>query len=249
MQLSFWLNAFIPGSVPGYTLPITTGPHAGKTAIPMPGLARVLNTFKPLNTGYLTDQRSFDPAFTASVRMRSFAILDVTPSGATLVRSGHETSGTTQVTITTGVQTGYAPADMSRCRWSALTPVLRSFTAGSVRVPFGGTVPIVVGVGPTAVPTFTMDLVGQAGDPLINGAADIDYTGQFTVRVLGGGSATLTVDVQFEGLLDNFPAFEAYASFGGATKELFTAPPPAGNTVVDLLGGASRPISGHARFP
>ena len=56
--VKFWLNAFIPKNVTGYTKVLTKGPHAGKTAIPLPGIARTWpgNTLKAWNAGYLTDQ-------------------------------------------------------------------------------------------------------------------------------------------------------------------------------------------------
>jgi len=49
--------------------------------------------------------------------------------------------------------------------------------------------------------------------------------------------------------LDDFPTYECYATFNGVTKTLFTNSPPAGNTVVDLLGFAKRSVSGSVSFP
>jgi hypothetical protein len=48
-----WINAFIPRVVAGYTENIVGGRHAGKTAIPLPKMARLnpLNTFKALGVG------------------------------------------------------------------------------------------------------------------------------------------------------------------------------------------------------
>jgi hypothetical protein len=250
MILSFWLNAFIPRTVTGYTIPITSGTHAGKTAIPMPAAARLLNPFKPLNTGYLTDQRSFDASVSASVRMQSLVQFDITPGRIVPMRTGHSTSGTTEVTTTSGAQTGFAMANMSRCTWTPATPAMRVFTAGTVHVPFGGgLVPIVVGAASSPVSSFSMNLLGQAGDPLINGAADIDYSGQVTVTIRSAVGPMLAIDVDFQGMLDSFPAFEAYASFQGMTKTLFNSPPPPGNTVINLVGGPTRPISGRVSFP
>lgn len=57
------------------------------------------------------------------------------------------------------------------------------------------------------------------------------------------------VSVSFRGKLDAFPAYDCYASYAGQTKVLFTANPPPGNTVMDLLGLANRPISGAVQFP
>jgi hypothetical protein len=50
-------------------------------------------------------------------------------------------------------------------------------------------------------------------------------------------------------MIDDFPAYDCYAMYNGVTKTLFTDSPPAGNTVADLLGPASRPKSGRVSFP
>jgi hypothetical protein len=82
MPLRFWINAFIPKTVAGYTRVIPAGTHVGQTAIPLPVLADLnpVNLWKDLwnafDTGYLTDQRSFDAAPGASVRMRSWVEID-----------------------------------------------------------------------------------------------------------------------------------------------------------------------------
>jgi hypothetical protein len=92
---------------------------------------------------------------------------------------------------------------------------------------------------------ITAKIVGKAGDPLVWAAADIDYVGTFTIVKLPlGGPLT----VSFDGKLDQFPAYEAYARFNGTTKELFTSSPPAGNTVADLVGFATRPIKASVLF-
>jgi hypothetical protein len=92
--------------------------------------------------------------------------------------------------------------------------------------------------------SLVLDLDAAAGDPLVGMAADIDYVGTVTFS----RPSTQSVKVAFQGLLDNFPAFECYASVQGKTLLLFKSAPPAGNTVADLLGSASRPISGQATF-
>jgi len=251
LTLRFWINAFIPSYVAGYTINITSGANAGKSAIPLPGAARVNpgNLFKAWNAGFLTDQRGFDSNPGASVRMRSWAEIDVAPGRFSLIDAQHETSGTTEVDTSSGATIDTAPADMSRCRWGALTDVtpVTPITAGSVRVPFGGSAPIVVGVRPTSVATFAMTLTAAAGDPLVYTAADIDYEGTFTITL--NPSAPTAITLAFQGKLDAFPAFEAYAQFNGTTKTVFVAPPPLGNTVMNLAGYANRPISGTVSFP
>src|SRR5262249_40312462 len=119
--VTFWLNAFIPKTVAGYTKVLTAGPHAGKTAIPLPGIARTWpgNTFKDWNAGYLTDQRDFDPSPTNSVRMQSLAKVELAGAeGPTLINpQAHRSSGTTEVNLVSGVQTGFKVADMTRCKF------------------------------------------------------------------------------------------------------------------------------------
>lgn len=243
--VTFWLNAFIPRIVPGYTIALTAGPHSGKTAIPLPGQARLWpgNTFKPLNTGYLTDQRGFDNSPSASRRMQSMAVIDL--ATMTMASQAHTTSGTTEVNTATGAQQGFAFANMSRCAFAQVPNPSPSSPFGGVGAIFGvahggSTFPR------TAVqpPTATIELVAQAGDPLVGLAADIDFTGTLTVVMPSAGVVTVT----FQGLIDDFPAYDCYASFGGAAKTMFTSAPPPGNTVVDLLGSASRPIGGTVTF-
>jgi hypothetical protein len=80
--VTVWIDAFIPKDVPGYTQLITKGTNAGKTAVPLPTLARLnpLNTFKDWSAGYLTDQRTFSTDPTSSVRMRSLAVVQLSPA-------------------------------------------------------------------------------------------------------------------------------------------------------------------------
>src|ERR1022692_4291032 len=240
-ELSFGINAFIPQTVPGYTITITKGANAGKSAVPLPGLARLnpLNTLKDWNAGYLTDQRSFSDAPSAGVRMQSFA--QVSLPGATIIKTFHRTSGTTQVNIGSGATTGVGSADLSRCTWGTLTQAPPG-GPGLLPTPQFPRAPVVT----TTPLTLTITVKGQAGDPLVSTAADIDYNGTFTLTLDPTGSR---ITVAFDGLLDSFPAFEAYASFNGAAKALFTSPPPTGNTVTNLLGDANRPIRGSAGFP
>jgi hypothetical protein len=248
--VSFWLNAFIPRTVTGYTRTLPAGPHIGKTAIPLPGEARMWpgNTFKDQNCGYLTDQRGFDPAAGASVRMQSWAEVELL--GPALIRQTHRSSGTTEVNLATGTQTGFAVANMSRCRFSVPSPSSGppgGFLAHLTVARAGPAYPIAPPRLPPGVyGSLSVQVTGAAGDPLVGLAADIDYAGTFTIS---GGGTPGSLNVSFQGMIDAFPAFEAYASFNGRTKEIFRSPPPAGNTVVDLLGAANRPISGLARFP
>ncbi|MFL5033374.1 MAG: hypothetical protein ACJ8E1_26215 [Xanthobacteraceae bacterium] len=49
--------------------------------------------------------------------------------------------------------------------------------------------------------------------------------------------------LEIDGLIDQFPAFEAYATINdGAAVTLFQIPPPPGNTVMNLPGKANRRV-------
>ncbi|WP_159452326.1 hypothetical protein [Singulisphaera sp. GP187] len=98
-------------------------------------------------------------------------------------------------------------------------------------------------LGATAL---VLKLKAAAGDPLVSAAADIDYEGEFVIRP---GAKSGEVTIEFNGKIDSFPAFEAYASLDGKVKPLFTSPPPAGNTVMSLPGLANRPITATVSFP
>ncbi len=244
MKLLVWINAFIPKNVPGYTITITRGTHAGKTAVPLPGVARShpQNAIKDLDCGYLTDQRSFDSSFSASVRMQSWFMLQIKPFFK-LIASDHRTSGTTEVDMDTGKELGFANADMTRCHFSGLRPKVR-YGNRTYRTFLLG-IPYRIGHG-TFSNVVELSLKAQAGDPLVAAAADIDYRGVFTISSASAGSKKVAIG--FSGFIDDFPAFECYASMDGITKCLFKSSPPKGNTVVDLLGEAKRRVSGFVRF-
>lgn len=247
MALRIWINAFIPKNVPNYTRMLSTGPLAGKTAIPLPRAANfnpvnlvksIINTF---DVGYLTDQRDFSTLPGASVRMRSWAELD--PASLSVTTKGHESSGTTEVDLANGKQLGFKVADMSRCQWG--TRVLGAAPA-SPSAAFPSPVMPGPGGGGFLGNSVVLTLVAAASDPLVSAAADIDYEGEF---IITRGSNLGQILVNFNGKIDSFPAFEAYASLNGVTKTLFQSPPPPGNTVMSLPGKANRPVTGKVSFP
>jgi hypothetical protein len=249
MKLTLWLNAFIPGTVAGYTQVLRAGPHAGKTAVPLPRIARLnpLNLIKNLDAGYLTDQRGFDTDKGAAVRMRSLIRLDLA-QGLKVIDAEHVSSGTTEVDMDSGRQLGFGKADMSDCAFGK--PALQTATATSGKryrsFPLG--LPLALSY-PTAssVESYVIGLKAGAADPLVSAAADIDYEGVFEITILS--RAPYRVVVRFDGRIDAFPAYECYAELNGRIKALFTSSPPPGNTVTDLLGDPHRAISGVAAFP
>ena len=221
-NLLIWISAFIPGHIAGYTLRVPGGLHGGKTAIPCPLIATPANP-NCFRLGYLTDQRGFDSNPTASARMRSIAEIQlVSPR---LIRAEHQTSGTTEINKNTGAVTCAARANMSRCKFDKFSSSMVPYPAGDILIKLA----------------FT----AAASDPCVNLAADIDYLGN--IEILCSPSRGV-VEVGFNGKVDSFPAFEMYARLNGLTQTLFRLPPPPGNTVINLLGGASTPVAGKVVF-
>jgi hypothetical protein len=63
---------------------------------------------------------------------------------------------------------------------------------------------------------------------------DIDFNGTIEID-------TVQRTIEFEGMLDQYPAFEAYATINdGAGVKMFHESPPRGNTVMNLPGPADR---------
>lgn len=222
-NLLIWINAFIPGNVPGYTFTVPAGPHAGESAIPCPTAVATIANPNCFRLGYLTDQRGFDNRPSAPVRMRSIAEIQVL--APRLVRTDHVTSGTIEINRNTGAVTCTQPADMRRCSFTGFSVAPRLIPAGSYLI--------------------RLSYRGAASDPCVNLGADIDYFGDIEILCT---PASNQIEVSVSGRVDSFPAFEMYASLGSVTLPLFTLPPPAGNTVVNLLGGASTPVAGRAVF-
>jgi hypothetical protein len=225
-----WINAFIPRNVGAYTREITSGANAGRTAVPLPLIARLnpANTFKPWTAGYLTDQRSFDADPAASVRMQSLAAIDLGPKGWRLDHQGtHRTSGTIEVDMMTGETLGHGNAPMDRCSFYGLDGV--DVIPGLPFVQF-------------------LYVKAAAADPLVSAAADIDYEGVIRFTTWTNPIANV-IHMDWTLKIDSFPAFEAYVEHNGVVKTMFAIPPEAGMTVENLPGPARRPVTGMTMLP
>jgi len=233
MRLDMWINAFIPKDVSGYTQALKAGTHKGKTAIPIPTVARFMNFQASGQQGYMTDQRDFSSDVSASVRMQTRLHVLIERENMTLFPHRPSTSGTTGVDLGTGKENGQADANMGKCRTTIFPvgPQQRDILTKLM-------------IGPQAR-AVSADIFGAGTDPLVNFAAEINYAGTFQVIV---DDASKEVTVNFSGKIDDFPAFEAYAMCNGRVNNLFEAEPPKGNTVMNLLGGAKRPVFGSATF-
>jgi hypothetical protein len=91
---------------------------------------------------------------------------------------------------------------------------------------------------------LTVEFSCSANNPCASAsiiAGDIDYRG--TVRF-----DRQTRTLEFDGKIDDFPAFEAYATINdGAGFTLFTLAPPQGNTVMNLPGPPRRSVRFRAQ--
>lgn len=86
-----------------------------------------------------------------------------------------------------------------------------------------------------------VDLTAAANNPCFTGSPDIDYTGTFTIDPPGG-------TIEFNGMIDAFPAFEAYAVVdGGAPLTMFRTLPIPGKNPWNLGGSAVRAQTGRVR--
>ena len=85
----------------------------------------------------------------------------------------------------------------------------------------------------------TVGYTGAANMPLITGSPDIDMHGTFSVDVATGV-------VQFSGMIDAFPWYEAYAAVNGGSPVTLFAENPTGSGPLDLMGDANRGVYGTA---
>jgi hypothetical protein len=155
-SMKFWLNAFIPGTIAGYTKVLTAGPYAGKTVIPGP----------PFYGDFLTDNRSFDNDVHASSRMHSEFDLTVDPSDGPKLTQWHNCDETHEIDFDTGVVKDHKKGSTKRMGFT-LAPMAVS--------PMGVPSPLV----------FTVKMKCAAGNPCVKLAPDIDFVGTITLDWAG----------------------------------------------------------------
>ena len=100
---------------------------------------------------------------------------------------------------------------------------------------------------PTSTPQLASVVVKCAASnpcaPTSRLFGDIDYHGTIAIDPIAR-------KVSFAGMIDQFPAFEAYVAVNdGAAVTLFRESPPAGNTVMNLPGNANRRITKTVNLP
>jgi hypothetical protein len=219
-SVKIWLNSFIPKTVPGVTHPVTAGPFLGSTFVfgpPVPTL-----TIPPtLKRGeFLTSNRAFDSSDTripSHFKMHSDITISFPSVGNPIVGTPVHVGGESiEIDPVTGA-------------------ILRRAVGSTARM-------VIVQLPNLLAPKAAIKLVVKmsCAIPLIFGAslvADMDIIGTLTVF-------PSTRSVTFNGKVDEFPAYEAYASGdGGPPVRLFNVGVLPGKTPSDLIGLPTIPVS------
>ena len=211
-----WLKAFIPGEIPGYTMPVPGAP--GKTMIPLPpGMS---------DSCAYTDHRGFSSDVNAESRINAETVIDVKAKGLqNRVYYSH-------------------PSALVKCENGKVECQL----TGNPSVQFN----FQTVTDSREEKSFRVELVGEGSNPCVKGSPDIDFKGRMNVvlyEVEEGSGRLQQANVEFIGLIDQFPAFEMYAAVNdGAARTVFTILPLEGATPSNLFGDANRYIYGQAKM-
>jgi len=204
--VGLWLNAFIPGDIPGLSRVMDVGPFAGFTVIPAPITPDIVGCF-------LTDQRSFS---------------DLEGSGCGSHPSSRITAMCT-VDVLTGTITGQS---MFSCGTTHLNCSSGQVLCSQVAEVNGeGFV-----VTDSSQAGMSIRLSGFGHDPCLHVPGelvpDIDFSVHFALSFEDSGA----VRINASGAVEVFPAFEIYAmADNGSPVTLFTHFPDPGMTPGDLL--------------
>jgi hypothetical protein len=111
-HIDFWLKAYIPRDIPGYTFALGSGPFVTQTVIPVPPFGIFCS---------LTDQHGRSSAFGASARMTSDATFNVSADGISGFVGNNEPGFTTDVLCASGALQCTAQAEKTDMRWGSPT--------------------------------------------------------------------------------------------------------------------------------
>ncbi len=211
--MKFWINAFIPRDIPGYTRVVPKGVHAGKTMIPGPQRPGYGNLRVEISDCYLTDQRGFSNHIHAKSRVHSEFRVDFGGPNPTLSQ-WHNCDETVECDCGDGDLENQGKGSTSRCRFTLLLPAQRAAVGrASVQMKCASSNPC----APTSM-----------------AFGDIDFNGLITVDASG---RRIEADIW----IDTFPAFEVYATINdGAGVPMLQEMPASGRTVMNLPAGATQ---------
>lgn len=212
-KLKIWANAFIPGNLPGLTIPVPgAGEHVGKTMIPGPIITP--------GTCFLTDQRDFDSDHKKTARMQSMVELDLN-TGA--IKHTPKVGVTTSVNCITGTQTGQSQMSEEEKQEKV---TLKNFTKENVS---------------TGKTRYFFTLKGSVNNKSVTPSPDIDWIMQVIVLFDSRTrKANVTVDGFIEPF-PAFEMYASLGS--GSAVTLFQQKPAVGSTPYELPGGPCQPIT------
>ncbi len=225
-SIEVWINAFIPNNIPWLnTGMLTVGPYAGATALP-----------GPLENFFLDDQRRWsDDRNEKRYRMTSHISIDVNSGKYTI------TSDTGR-TIEVDPGTGVVECDSSALSPSKLTEEIESLQFKVMNNS------LTSGENGDRGLDLTATVDGSAKNRCFTVSPHIDYQGTLHI-VVANTSEGSTAGITFNGYIDEFPAFEMYASVNEEKPvALFQTFPAYGKSFNNLWGDASIPQSGVVAF-
>lgn len=218
-SVKVWINAFIPRDIPGYTRRVPG--HGGDTMIPGPDVPIVGTTVR------IPPGRGFRPGL-PPVTLSPLAYRTDQRSFSNFIHASSRMHSEVRLDLRAVPPTLY---QWHHCDETIEYDALNGDVVGR-------------GTGSTSRMQFRMRPVDRSGwfvidfecaghNPCVASSAlfgDIDYRGALRFNPL---VRAVELDVR----IDDFPAFEGYATLNdGAGVKLFTANPPPGNTVMKLPG-------------
>lgn len=240
-SVKFWINAFIPRHVPGYTITVPNGPYQGQTMIPGPGAVNLdWGVEMPATINDWMRGLSGQPG----VRYRRQRIVDQSAIGVSDCYLTDQRSFSNEIDAESRMHSEFTVSfdgdRVSMSEWHDCDPTVEldcedcqvecREKGDKTRMRFE----LQTRTNPAIV---NMDCAANNPcSPTSRLFGDIDYHG------------TITVDqearsIELQATIDAFPAFEAYATINhGAGVALMQLSPPAGNTVMNLPGGANRRV-------
>ena len=241
----FWIKAFIPQHVPSvngeYTLPVPG--EANRTMVPHPGRIKTILPQETIVNDYCynTSNRGFSNDPTAESKINQFVRIEIfkIPADFKDVPKGKGYYWTNKKYIYYSWGKGKPYCDPSieyNCTTGA---VLSTMQADADRVTFSD---VFVDESKDGFLNISFSLTGEANLPQVPLSAYFGNINYFGTIKIDEKLRQLTADFR----IDDFPAFEAYASLnGGVGQALFAAMPEVGSTVADLPGYSGTPGNGR----
>ena len=199
-MIVLWLNAFIPGTTTNARV-VPLGVHQGKTMIQGPMF---------YNDCFLTDNRSFSDDISASVRMQSLAIFDI--SSETVVMEAHHRCGETiELDCEDGSEDCQKTQNTNNMKWGDLEGTSQLF---KVSLEGAANNPCYTGSPDIDYKADSITIIPEPGIVIFDGAVDEYPSFEAYIQRGSGNTATIFRESHGTGVT---PA----SLFGGAVKKIF----------------------------